>query len=165
MTILCRNVPVVCGASYHLLGYQISQDSKILFWLHVESYISDWQFSKSRLFSKLCFLPYGHGLWQYSVSWAQKNDLAAFTLSPALHSQMNTCSSLPKWSSWLLLVTTKRLSMYALMYSKAAIRFPISAWKMSANPANPIGSLWYEYLPHGIMIVHILAAVGSNLMV
>ncbi len=44
-----RNVPVVCGASYHLLGYRISQDSKIRFRLQVESYISDWLFSESRL--------------------------------------------------------------------------------------------------------------------
>ena len=42
-------VPVVCGASYHLLGYRISQDSKIRFQLQVESYISDWLFSESRL--------------------------------------------------------------------------------------------------------------------
>ncbi len=49
VTILRRNVPVVCGASYHLLGYRISQDSKIRFQLQVESYISDWLFSKSRL--------------------------------------------------------------------------------------------------------------------
>jgi hypothetical protein len=40
VTILRRNVPVVCGASYHLLGFQISQDSKIQFQLQVESYIS-----------------------------------------------------------------------------------------------------------------------------
>ncbi len=49
VTILRRNVPVVCGASYHLLGYRISQDSKIRFRLQVESYISDWLFSESRL--------------------------------------------------------------------------------------------------------------------
>jgi hypothetical protein len=49
VTILRRNVPVVGGASYHLLGYQISQDSKIRFRLQVESYISDWLFSESRL--------------------------------------------------------------------------------------------------------------------
>jgi hypothetical protein len=49
VTILCRNVPVVCGASYHLLGYRISQDSKIRFRLQVESYISNWLFSESRL--------------------------------------------------------------------------------------------------------------------
>ncbi len=42
-------VPVVCGASYHLLGYRILQDSKIRFRLQVESYIGDWLFSKSRL--------------------------------------------------------------------------------------------------------------------
>jgi hypothetical protein len=48
VTILRRNVPVVCGTSYHLLGYQISQDSKIRFGLQVESYISDWLFSESR---------------------------------------------------------------------------------------------------------------------
>ncbi len=39
----------MCGASYHFFGYQISQDSKIRFRLQVESYISDWLFSKSRL--------------------------------------------------------------------------------------------------------------------
>ncbi len=49
MTILHRNVPVVCGASYHLLGYQILQDSKIRFQLQVESYISNWLFSELRL--------------------------------------------------------------------------------------------------------------------
>ena len=42
-------VPVVCGASYHLLGYRISQDSKIRFRLQVESYIGDWLFSESQL--------------------------------------------------------------------------------------------------------------------
>jgi hypothetical protein len=49
VTILRRNVLVVCGASYHLLGYRISQDSKIRFQLQVESNISDWLFSESRL--------------------------------------------------------------------------------------------------------------------
>ncbi len=49
VTILRRNVPVVCGAFYHLLGYRILQDSKIQFRLQVESYISDWLFSESRL--------------------------------------------------------------------------------------------------------------------
>ncbi len=49
VTILRRNVPVVCGVSYHLRGYRISQDSKIRFQLQVESYISDWLFSESRL--------------------------------------------------------------------------------------------------------------------
>ncbi len=48
VTSLCRNVTIVCGASYHLFGSWISQDSKIRFWLQVKSYISDWQFSKSR---------------------------------------------------------------------------------------------------------------------
>jgi hypothetical protein len=49
VTILRRNVPVACGASYHLLGYQILQDSKIWFRLQVKSYISNWLFSKSLL--------------------------------------------------------------------------------------------------------------------
>ncbi len=49
VTILRRNVSVVCGASYHLLGYRISQDSKIQFRLQVESYISNWLFSEPRL--------------------------------------------------------------------------------------------------------------------
>jgi hypothetical protein len=48
VTYLGRNVTIVCGASYHLLGSQISQDSKIQFRLQVESYISDWRFSESQ---------------------------------------------------------------------------------------------------------------------
>ncbi len=45
---LRRNVTIVCGTSYHLLGSRISRDSKIRFQLQVKSYISDWQFSKSQ---------------------------------------------------------------------------------------------------------------------
>ncbi len=81
VTYLCRNVTIVRGASYHLLGSRISWDLKIRFWLQVESYISDWQFSKSQYlasyvshhnamayerlatFTKLCFPPVCHGLW------------------------------------------------------------------------------------------------------
>ncbi len=48
MTYLRRNVTIVCGSFYHLLGSWISQYSKIRFRLQVESYISDWRFSKSR---------------------------------------------------------------------------------------------------------------------
>jgi hypothetical protein len=48
VTYLRRNVTIVCGASYHILGSWISQDLKILFWLQVEPYISDWQFSESQ---------------------------------------------------------------------------------------------------------------------
>ncbi len=55
--------------------------------------------------------------------------------------------------------------MYARTYSKDSISFIISAWKMSGEPAIPIGNLLYEYLPQGKMIVQILDASGSNLMV
>ncbi len=48
VTYLRRNVTIVCGATYHLLGSRISWDLKIQFWLQVESHISDWQFSKLR---------------------------------------------------------------------------------------------------------------------
>ncbi len=48
VTYLRRNVTMVCGASYHLLGSRISRDSKIRFWLQVESYISNWQFRESQ---------------------------------------------------------------------------------------------------------------------
>jgi hypothetical protein len=48
VTYLRRNVTIVYGASYHLLGSQISRDSKIRFQLQVESHISNWQFSESR---------------------------------------------------------------------------------------------------------------------
>ncbi len=48
VTYLRRNVTIVCGVSYHLLGSRISWDSKIRFRLQVESYISNWRFSKLR---------------------------------------------------------------------------------------------------------------------
>ncbi len=48
VTYLRRNVTIVRGTSYHLLGSQISWDSKIRIWLQVECYISDWQYSESR---------------------------------------------------------------------------------------------------------------------
>ena len=41
-----RKVTIVRGISYHLLGSWISWDLKIWFWLQVESYISNWRFSK-----------------------------------------------------------------------------------------------------------------------
>ena len=48
VTYLRRNVTIVCGTSYHLLGSWISWDSKIRFQLQVKFYISNWQFSKSQ---------------------------------------------------------------------------------------------------------------------
>jgi hypothetical protein len=57
VTYLRRNVTIVRGVSCHLLGSQISQVTKIRFQLQVESYISNWRFSKLRHFSKLCFPP------------------------------------------------------------------------------------------------------------
>jgi hypothetical protein len=48
VTYLRRNVTIVSGTSYHLLGSQISWDSEIWFQLQVKSYISDWRFSKSQ---------------------------------------------------------------------------------------------------------------------
>ena len=49
--------------------------------------------------------------------------------------------------------------MYALAYFRASIRSIISAWKMTAEPAYPIGNRKYEYL------VNISIAFGSYLMV
>ncbi len=46
VTYLPRNVTIVRGASYHLLGSWISWDLKIQFQLQVKSYISNWGFSK-----------------------------------------------------------------------------------------------------------------------
>ncbi len=48
VTYLCRNVTIVCGGSYHLLGSWISWDLKIRFCLQVEFYISDWRLSESQ---------------------------------------------------------------------------------------------------------------------
>ncbi len=56
-------------------------------------------------------------------------------------------------------------SMYAHTNLRDAIRSIIWAWNMTAEPPKPMGSLLYEYFPQGKMIVHILDAVGSNLMV
>jgi len=55
--------------------------------------------------------------------------------------------------------------MYALTYSRAYISFIISVWKMSAEPAYPVGNLRYEYLPYGKMMVNISTALGLSLMV
>ncbi len=66
LTYLHRNVIIVRGASYHLLGSRISQDSKIRFWLQVRSYISNWQFRKSEHFSKLCFPPFNAMVYDMS---------------------------------------------------------------------------------------------------
>ncbi len=55
VTYLHRNVSIECGASYHLLGSQISQDLKIWFWLQFESYVSDWRFSKSQHLANYVF--------------------------------------------------------------------------------------------------------------
>ncbi len=49
VTYPCRNVTMVCGASYPIFGSCIYvQDTKIRFQLQVKSYISNWQFSKSQ---------------------------------------------------------------------------------------------------------------------
>ncbi len=63
---LRRSVTIVCGASYHLLGSQISQDSKIRFWLQVESYIGNWQFSK----------------WQHLASYVSHHNAMAYDTRP-----------------------------------------------------------------------------------
>ncbi len=52
MTNLHRNVTIVCGAFYHLLGSWISWDSKIRFRLQIKSYISNWWFSESQLLAR-----------------------------------------------------------------------------------------------------------------
>ncbi len=65
VTHLRRNVTIVCGISYHLLGFQISWDSKIRFQLQVKSYISDWWFSKSQHLAS--YVSCRHGLWQCLV--------------------------------------------------------------------------------------------------
>ncbi len=58
-----------------------------------------------------------------------------------------------------------KLPMYARTNLRDAIRSIIWAWNMSAEPPKPMGSLLYKYFPQGKMIVHILDAIGSNLMV
>jgi hypothetical protein len=73
VTYLRRNVTVVCGASYHLLGSRISQDSRIRYQLQVKSYISNWQFSQLQHLARYvscrndmaydtwkCLLPHSH---------------------------------------------------------------------------------------------------------
>ncbi len=48
VTYLRRNVTIVCGVSYHLLGSQISWELKIRFQLQVKFYISGWWYSESQ---------------------------------------------------------------------------------------------------------------------
>ena len=71
----------------------------------------------------------------------QKNDLAALTFNPASRSLLRTATSFSKWSSRVPLMMINRPSMYSLTYSRAYIRSIISAWQMSAEPANLIGNL------------------------
>jgi hypothetical protein len=75
VTYLRRNVTIVCGASYHLLGSRISQDLEIRFQLQVKSYISDWQFSESqhlaRYVSRHNAMAYDSGAWLISINGAR----------------------------------------------------------------------------------------------
>ncbi len=49
VTYLRRNVTIVRGTSYHLLGSWISQDSKIRFWVQVKSYISNYNLANRNI--------------------------------------------------------------------------------------------------------------------
>ncbi len=68
VTYLRRNVTIVCGASYLLLGSWISWDSKVQFQLQVESYVSDWQFSESQYLASYVFR---HNATAYDKIWGQ----------------------------------------------------------------------------------------------
>jgi hypothetical protein len=81
VTILRRNVPVVCGASYHLLGYRILQESKIRFRLQVKSYISNWLFSESRLLA----------------SYVSRHKAMAYDTIRSLTKSCKTCQVNKKW--------------------------------------------------------------------
>ncbi len=70
VTYLHKNVTIVHGASYHLLGSQIFWDLKIWLWLQVESYISDWQFSKSQHLASYVSRPNAMAYGRYlTFSW------------------------------------------------------------------------------------------------
>ncbi len=93
VTILHRNVPVVCGLSYHLLGYRISQDSKIRFLLHVESYIGDWQFSESRLLASYVSRHTAMAYDSRSNYLYVEMDPPIFRFDTSCHVILQTCNS------------------------------------------------------------------------
>jgi hypothetical protein len=118
VTYLCRYVTMVCGASYHLLGSQISQDLKIRFQLRIKSYISDWQFSKlqhlASYFSRHNAMAYDKHVQSI---WSHRNAVHRYTVA-ASHSHTHSIrlifwgSGSLMWiqndviTSWLMLAAT-----------------------------------------------------------
>jgi hypothetical protein len=78
---------------------------------------------------------------RYSISSGQNFDFAALTFSTVSRSCLSTSYSFSRWSSRLNIEMQRRLSRYALTNSKDSISSSIFPWKMSGEPAIPIGSL------------------------
>ncbi len=86
VTYLRRNVTIVCGVSYHLLGSQISWDSMIRFWLKVNSYTSNWQLNESqhlaRYVSRHNAMAYDRLLrWCLKIPWILGDSSTPWTVS------------------------------------------------------------------------------------
>jgi hypothetical protein len=85
--------------SYHLLGYQILQDSKIQFRLQVKTYISDWRLSKLRLLasyvSRHMAMAYDTLLRNKSITHLRLLPIFPFALTVLHHFSICTHVSLP----------------------------------------------------------------------
>ncbi len=108
------------GAAFHYIfatyPYSIGPYQGIIevFW----HYWADWAQGLSAPFCCGLIPPLVRMYPKYSVSCTQKTDLVALIFSPAFCNWIKTCFNLSRWSSRLLLVMTKRSSMYALTIPK-----------------------------------------------
>ncbi len=125
VTYLRRNVTIVCGASYHLLGSWISWDSKIRFRLQVESYISNWQFSKSWHLARYVSR---HNAMAYDM-WQQKRMCAHVSCSCRQHCALQFC---PTPSCRLLpsLVCMPKVGIIWVPPEEYDILFPNQSYQM-----------------------------------
>jgi hypothetical protein len=149
VTHLHRNVTILRGTSYHLLGSQISQDSKIRYRLQVESYISDWQFSKSQ-----------HLASYVSRLNGMAYDRHAFTAIPAGRGLLTPCNKILQTKPPLVYLQRNPMLRATIMGCQTLL------WESSDSPTcyrEPLGG-WPDYIgvcdvsSHGVS--HVI--VGKN---
>jgi hypothetical protein len=99
VTYLRRNVTIVCGASYHLLGSQISWDSKIRFQLQVKSNISNWRFSELRHLAR--YVSRHNAMAQDKPSRSPQTALSLSLPPPYPSSPIGVRAPTQMWVLWL----------------------------------------------------------------
>ncbi len=129
VTYLRRNVTIVCGASYHLLGSQISWDLKIRFWLQVKSYISDWQFSKS----------------QHLARYVSRHNAMAYDIHTYILRVQYSCGIVLVFCFWWEIVFGVTYSTYLVLsvqYSFAVVSVFLLCRELVLKMRTPFDFLW-----------------------